>query len=248
MRHLVKSELRWPGLWRHCSAAFNFQLGPSGNRAYDWSLKNNHTTPNGGVSPVWTPEHGGAIQCASATSLVATLAYTPGTSYTYSYWAKQTLSDRCIVVGNTSADYVLLAWPSQNIVYKNVAGTVINWTVPGSDYFSKLTHFCIVRNNTNVTLYLNGRSYGDKTLSSNVTAGYRNIAGPNGAGQFSFGGNICEVMSHEIPISTSHVQLLARYPGIAYETRARRRSVAVASGFNPAWARRQSLIIGGGLQ
>ena len=59
MRHLVRTELRYPGLWRGCVGAWNPGLGPSGLTLRDWSGRGNHgTLTNMDVGSDWVVSQG----------------------------------------------------------------------------------------------------------------------------------------------------------------------------------------------
>jgi hypothetical protein len=262
MRHLVRTELRYPGLWRGCVGAWNPGLGPTGLTLRDWSGYGNHgTLTNMDAGTDWVVsggryalEHDGSndlILCGNSPSVSTSVPFTiSGWVNCYSLISPQypklctfrseqgstpfevTLSDQSAYRG-VSIGSAGVSWGQ----FRNSIAFVTNaWTHIGVTYSGASGTL-----STSFVIYVNG--LGVPANVSGLFSGLGNtttIGGPSSGGSSNvLLGSWDDLRLYGRVLSPQEIRLLASRRGIAYEMAPRRRSSSAVQ-FN----RRRRLLLG----
>jgi hypothetical protein len=255
MRHLVRTELRYPGLWRGCVGAWNPGLGPTGLTLRDWSGRANHGTLTN--SPTWAIETGSySLQFPSTTDHVncgsnvltggdCTVLAWVGSSSSWSpnnfnavFFSKGTLN-------GDSLSTVALYW-NQSLGWSFFVLNPSNTFAVVRSAFTPVAgaSYCVagVCRGSQIELWVNGRLLNTAAATGGVKEStHTSYIGYEPVTNAGHNGWIKEVMAHRRALAASELLTLARRPGIVYELAPRRRSALVA-GFN----RRRRLLVGAG--
>lgn len=252
----------YPSLWRGCVGAWAPCLGPTGLTLRDWSPLKNHATLTNG--PAYSPAQGRyalALDGSNDYCEVAdnnALDIAAGGNLTIAAWVYRTANVAAYetvvtkrLSSGTTANYEL-SFNNTSAgndkafgFYSGSSFTVSTTLVPLFTW----THIASVTNASGTTYYANGRVAGTSaTTVSSPNAHPLKIGGVAGSPETQFlSANVDDVRIYDRALSSPEIRLLASRRGISYDLAPRRRSV-LGQSFSAAWARRQALVIGGGLQ
>lgn len=261
MKHLDKTNLRYPNLWRGCVGAWAPLLGPSGTTLRDNSGLGNHGTLTGmDATTDWVVGNGQyALEFDGVDDHVPVGSETnDGTSGSMSAWISTTsAADNLQVLsrGNSTTN--------TPVMWLGMHGGQCRWFVrsnasAGPEVFSggslntgQLVHIGGSYGDGQSRVYVNGRLMNSTAYSGGAIT--LNTATLGAAQRSSFGqyfvGKIFVAMSWNRLVTPSEFAILGMRPGIAHETTTRRSPayVAATGGFQPAWATQRSRIIGVGV-
>ena len=258
----------YPQAWRGCVGAWNPGLGPSGLVLRDWGGRKNHGTLTNG--PVWSTSTGqqaisfdGVNDYVALSSPVpidllrlASNPFTLSASLRISAFATQGDGSWNLFTIGGSSDYRIISfgtYAARLVILASVSGGSWNIFLQGATTLvTGITYAVSYRRSGNgvYSVLLNGRLDGSATNTGSLVlddstakiATHYNLS----ASRYS-SGSIMATSFHDRALSASEISLLARRPGIAYELAPRRFYSLPTPSFSAAWARRQSIIIGGGL-
>jgi hypothetical protein len=244
----VRTELRYPGLWRGCVGAWNPGLGPTGLTLRDWSGRGNHGTLTNGPtyqisSEKYSVDFDGVNDYVSISSGFTKLL-SANNNHTISMWfAVDSFANLPMLFSDnstaTAANYFI-----------ELAATAIYWGTSSFRTYSGISlstgqwyHICVVKTGSGDSgdLYLNG------VLQSSFTGSIGNTLTASADLQFGIyanvfvplNGRIDDVMIHHARLSGQQIRQLASRRGIAYELEPRRRASSAVQ-FN----RRRRLLLG----
>ena len=262
MRHKVKTELRWPGLWRGCVRKWGPLLGSTGLTLRDWSVFGGHgTLTNMDPSSDWVTSSGHYALDFDGTNDFATTtrnsALTISNDLTIEFWIVMRAQSQTVI---TIADYDHVAnqgWTIQSegatttgkfyfVYHDGTTFRPIGGSAQGVAIPLGLSHVAYTKQGTTVIGYLNGLPVwtptpaGAATITKSATREFRfgNVVDQN----FSSRACNCQLLSlgiYQRALLSGEIGLLARRPGISYETTHRRRSSSAVQ-FN----RRRRLLLG----
>jgi len=272
MRHLQKTNLRYPGLWRGCVGAWAPCLGPTGLTLRDWSGAGNHCTlTNTTAAAAWLPLRGqysmwfDGVNDYAVASKANSIPMLRGIYASTWINPANTTQQKTIfkigftgTAGNQEFDGLTLsAWSDGNIY-----GNFRNTTIVDTDYTASVAYTATLQHvaawmdmSGTVKVYLNGVQSATTANASAIASAAMTFTQPatigvrydiNGTLDKYFAGNIDDVR-WGFSASDSIFKTLAKRRGIAYELAPRRRSRIFTGGFKAYWAARKAQIIGGGL-
>ena len=262
MQHLIRSELRYPGLWRGCVGAWAPLLGPSGTTLRDNSVMRYHTTLTNMDPPTDWIVSGSKYALdfdGSNDHCTTTGTFSIATGVTMAVWVKFTSTNtNCQALGlGNSSDNNPLAWlgigattkRGRWLVRDNASNALDQNTtadINTGDWVHLVGTLAMPSNLQR--LYVNGIQVASGT--NTIGTATLNTIGIGAAVRASTGnyfpGTIDDARWYDRALTAQEVALLARRRGIAYERAQRRsRKVPAVSGFQAAWvAQRRAEIIG----
>jgi hypothetical protein len=255
----------YPSLWRGCVFAAAPCLGASGSVLRDWSGRQNHgtlTNMDPGTDWVasggrWALDFDGTNDYVEAPSqqmtgiidvTVSLWIYprvTSGTQWIIGRYANTTDFNGWYLYGNPASGFFFDGRESVS-AYLSSGGS--GAYTANSRWF----HVCGVKRANRWSIWVDGIEKNAATVGNGTTTFADNV--------FRFGGvyvlttsyygdeQLDDIRVYNRALSPQEVRLLASRRGIAYELDQRIRYVDQGGGFSAAWARRQQLIIGGGVQ
>ena len=243
----------YPQLWNGCVGAMNSGLGPSGLVLRDWGGYKNDATLLGGLA--FAIDSGQCIK-STTTSHFATpsLRLTPsGSSHrSVSCWVKTTGTARQGIIGcrnAAGADGWFFGLQNSTTLWVVAIGAgLVSATIPS--VVGRVVHLGFTHNAATVRLYYNGLLVGSPALtggSPSTALTSLLLREQESAAAETFIGSLYDIASFNRVLSANEMQLFAQRPGIAYELAPRKFYSLPTPSFSAAWARRQSIIIGGGL-
>ena len=249
----------YPQLWRGCVGAMNSGLGPSGLVLRDWGSRKNHGVLTNG--PVWSTSTG-----QQAISLDGVNDYIQAPSSP----APSSFSILMHITINPGASGIELAGNYSSGTARGWglwvnASTMLDFFIYGASgsidlsagSFNRGVRVCLAvvfsfaGNTCTRQQYINGRLISTNTAavgSISAASAFTQIGTYNSAASLLLSGSVHEFLEYNRALSTDEMKLLAQRPGIAYELAPRRFISLPSPSFSAAWALRQSIIIGGGLQ
>lgn len=245
-------------LWHCCVGAWAPCLGPTGLTVYDWcGAKHHGTLTNMPADMAWIssqgrytlnfPEGDDRITLSSANSGPL---YDRGTGdFAISLWLTAAAGTYRGVLGNmtTFGNGILLGRNTTNWGGYLGNSTELNsgYSIPTDGTWH---HYGVQRSGSTISWWVDGLQTATTHTNSNSMAGASATTLGFCNGYARWPGNIDDVRIYSCPLIARQWKQLATRRGIAYELAPRRRStVQVVGGFNPAWVRRRSLVIGGGI-
>ena len=255
----------YPQAWRGCVGAWNPGLGQSGSVLREWSgRKNNGVLTNG---PVWSTSTGRQAISFDATNDYVDLqgtVLTTGAPFSICWWEYITANTNefpsriCLRMVGTS-DIFLVLRPKSHAGYANLSWgrSPSSNTIKSTDVSTTAAsvgvwkHFAIAGSDPGTTVASNYRVHEDGLQKTAISGGaYGTVAVNRIAWDGSNDGTtaqLSDVRIYSRALSANEISLLARRPSIAYELAPRKFYSLPTPSFSAAWARRQSIIIGGGL-
>ena len=250
----------YPQLWRGCVGAWNPGLGPSGLVLRDWGgRKNNGVLTNG---PVWSTSTGRQAISADGVNDDIISDRSSGLSgdvtASMSVWIYRTgafeglavmTGNSAITLGGMSIDTNVNGPGTVSAEFFGSNGYRVTSSVITANAW---VHVAVTKTkgpiNTTTALYVNGveRTASSASVNTPSVINAQVRIGSYQSGGF-FAGQIADVRIYDRVVLANEINLLARRPGIAYELAPRKFYSLPTPSFSAAWARRQSIIIGGGL-
>ena len=249
MRHLRKTELKYPGLWRGCVGAWAPFLGPTGLTLRDWSGQKKHgTLTNFTIDAAWDLKGSGySIKFDGVNDYIALPAISAST-WTFSCWLwlrviTGTGFDRLFAQTNFQCEVGIDTSGRVN-VYDGTAWRTFSGVVSTGVW----TQVTCTFNGSQVASWLNGIANGS------AISGGRAMSGTSFFGvaytflaQDQLDGNMDDIRIYNRVLSQNEITTLARRRGIAYDLAPMPMPYSQqAATFQPAWALRQKQILGGG--
>jgi hypothetical protein len=251
MKHLQRSNLRYPGLWRGCVGAWAPCLGPTGLTLRDWSGRGNHgTLTNMDAAGDWVISGGRyALDFDGSNDYVDVPSVTLPTNapWTVSFWLRVAsfhTTYPAIMSFNTSDSVGWLVFLSTTEVnyrpisfgsYLGALATTRATTDFSASLIGTWTHIAISYVGTSGTLSSSFRMFRNG-VSEAVTAsglfGAHNNTGRFGTSAntgFFMLGNLDGIMVHHRQLSAKEISVLASRRGIAYETNRNRQYNSAAT-------------------
>lgn len=241
-----------PELHKGCVGSWSACLGPTGSIIRDWSPYKAHGTVTGAtLSSFWAPLSGRYANLYNGSSTYIEVAnaaqHNNLTAMSVSMWINVT------------------SFPNNSVFFGKSTGAG-SWYIQNFGgalrlYFSDaekgnfgaistgvLYHVAFTYDAANVITYVNGVSTGTVAMTGTVSTGL----GVTRIGQYvgnglTVNGYIQEAQLWSRALAFKEIDTLRKRPGIFYDLAPRHRSV-LGTSFSAAWARRQSLVIGGGLR
>jgi len=242
-----RSEARFPDLWDGLVGAWCPSItGPSGVRLFDLSGRNNTgTLTNMDPATDWVRNSGRySIDFDGVDDLVSIGSLNLGTVHSVSFWWYMTTNDKVVIGGAFSPQsYVLYPAISQGFYYQ-ASGSYGLTSVDNSAWQNRVNHSVVTRNGTTVTWTHNGVKYSPVTLSLNNALTVSTF-GAFSNGSFFFQGWLDSIGMWNRVLSDSEIRCLKERRTAIFEPVKKQK---VGTSFSAAWARRQALVIGGGLQ
>ena len=248
MRHLVRTELRYPGLWRGCVGAFNPGLGPTGLSLRDWSGRGNHGTLE--TSAMWGVDRQSALVTTATTqftTLPLSVLPSGSNSRSVSMWVRCTENARRGFIGNrplSASNGWFFGELNSTTIWIAVIGVVGSVTATVPSLLNRVAHVGMTHDATSnaVVLYCDGApaitaTHGVGTQST-AAATYLGREQQNESPE-TLVGSILECETWSRVLSAAEMRILGRRPGIIYEMAPRRRSSSAVQ-FN----RRRRLLLG----
>lgn len=257
MRHLQRSELRYPGLWRQCVGAWTPCLGPTGLMLRDWSGYKNHGTLTNMDPPTdWVLSGSGyALNFDGTNDTISTasrgVSAAPRTVCAWFRTSRSLSSGQYMgIVGfgsnSTGAAFFFGFGNDPQFGATGFGVSQFGDAVGSTGYNNGIwNHGCVVNVGTLWSVYVNGVFVTSKTMTTNsgsnntVTIGSWTLATALGSSA-NFDGDIDDVRIYSRAVTEQEIRLLSRRRGIAYETFRRRRSVQVIASSR----RRRLLLLG----
>ena len=264
----------YPQLWKSCVFAAAPCLGPPGLTLRDWSgLQRHGILTNMSAESAWGLDGGKYALFFDATNDYVTasnrMTFASGDALSASIWFRATgvgttreLFNRFNGSGASSSDEGwLISRRSTNKLRFTLAQSGSYSTWESTNTFTETSWYNIVvthrfGSGASFAMYVNGIA-----IAGSWTTGTGNQIpdsdGDNygiviGAQRYAgvtydvWQGSVDDARLYNRICTANEAKILASRRGIAYEMATRRRSV-FASGFKPAWVRRRSLVIGGGI-
>ena len=249
----------YPQAWRGCVGAWNPGLGPSGLVLRDWGGRKNHGTLTNG--PVWSTSTG-----RQALSLDGVNDFVGGTApqiigisqSTMAFWLRIVnlstgdVNQTPVRFGPVNANGARRVDIQQNgainsdYYLEGTLSSAAGEVVAGTWY-----HIATTQTATTQAIYKNGKLLASTARTPSVIASGLYQIGrrtPSVGYTYPVNGQMDDVRVYNRALPADEVNLLAQRPGIAYELAPRRFISLPSPSFSAAWALRQSIIIGGGLQ
>jgi len=237
MRHLQKTRLRWPQLWRGCVGAWAPCLGPSGVTLRDWSGYGNHGTLTNmeadtdwiAASGQYTLDFDGSNEYVTAGKNVGSL---DGSSkFTLSAWIRTSSASPNIAwmaYASTSSNNPIILFRFGNpagepkLFVRDDSGTGTELGPSGITINDgSWHHVATTKSGANVVIYIDGKAV---FTSSSATTGATTL------NTFAIGallrstasnlwpGQIDDLRVYNRDVNSNEITLLACRRGIAYET------------------------------
>jgi len=212
----------------------------------DWSVGQNHGALTNG--PVWGTSTGRqAIHFNGVDDYVTGPIVVPSTiGKTLCCWFRSTDGNKLQFLANVGNSILLRLHNGKLIgyVFPFVFLTGVTTYQAGRWY-----HAAVSASATKIDLYLDGRLEATSSRSGLINAGTALSVGATlpDLSSYYLAGQSTDILLYDRGLSSNEISLLARRPGIAYELAPRRFYSLPTPSFSAAWARRQSIIIGGGL-
>lgn len=252
-RIATRDQAKYPSLWSGCVGAWAPCLGPTGLTLRDWSGRGNHGEfQNLTASAGWGIVGGEvAVQFANTTNRVVASSIVLSGSGDFTIagwvWLPASGSQEKWIQGNFSVANMngveLYIYTTSKLHLYLGSALVSTSSVPALTW----THCAAIRRNGTVTLYINGIADGSGSRTTSITTSTQwslgNAAGYSTGGAITIGSQI----ACSVAITERQLQSLVMRQRVMYEMAPRRRSSVQVAGFNTAWIRRRSLVIGGGI-
>lgn len=241
MRHLDRTNLRYPQLWKGCRLSLAPCVGPSGLTIRDFSNgKRNATLTGVTAANAWSPNGTSyAFSNGSGRAVYSDLAVT--VPYTFSIWARATSFSGAVGVCIGGVGYVPFNTPYALYLDGTnayTAGTVGLRAVAFSPAVGTWYNYTYVITSSASTLYVNGSLVGSTMSAGNQT--FQNI-GAQADGTYAWAGQLNDFQVWDRALNTKEIRLKGLRLGIAYELTPRRKA---SSGI--AFNRRRRLLVGAG--
>ena len=236
-----KDQAKYPQAWDELAAAWYPGVGPSGNRLYDLSGRDNHSTLTNG--PTWVDGLGGkAIQLDGVNDHISTGFSLLALPVTITAWVRPVITDQFhTLIGDQDVSlYVFNDNRKLRLFSSGGVSTSGNYLVD-----NVWQHVAYRWDGSTVQFFYNGQRV--ETLALAGTLAINNLSiGLYGASSLPYAGAIGDILIYTKLLPTDGVKLLARRPGIAFEPK-RRVFYSIPASVKAWLFRRQSQIIGGGL-
>lgn len=249
----------YPSLWKGCVGAWAPCLGPSGLTLRDWSGSGNHGTLNNmDAASDWAASGGRyALDFDGTNDYVSlgTSAVLSPSPMSLSFWIKMNVTPAGYdaVLGRMTNTF----WNDGYGVYWSSASVLRFWTGLYSFRYGQITvssptewnHVvCEWVAGTSPEIYVRGikGTNNSQTFTTPTATSTELTLGRMSDNAYNINGQLDDFRIYSRVLSGHEKMLLGSRRGIAYELAPRRRS-SLAVQFNPAWARRRSLVIGGGI-
>lgn len=241
-------ESAYPELWDGVVGAWAPCLGPTGSRLHDMSRRANWgTLTNMDNATDWVVSDGQyALNFDGSNNRVNVGVIELGMRKTFSLWIRRTGTETAVILSvaqnlNPGGYFIALIG---NDIYNNNTGVFYNSAFGGLTA-NKWEHLACTTNGSMYTIYVNGAQKGTMQDAGSTTL--RDI-GSYETGNFPFAGRLDDIAIWNRTFSAGEIrQLYQLGRGGMYQRRRRSRIYLPQAGFQAAWARRQSQIIGGGL-
>jgi len=254
----------YPQAWRGCVAALHPGLGQSGLVLRDWGGRKNHGTLTNG--PVWSTSKGRqALSLDGVNDFVACssigLTFQETSPYSISAWIRTAASGGSYAIASTWQFGVNKGWRLiiqgrkldagllnlNASAARRVIGTT---TIDDQSWHHVVSTYDGTSSANGYTLYVDGKQEAS-VVSQDTSPGTLDNPSMNigrlVSNDYPFWGNLTDLLMYDRVLPASEVRQLHRRPGIAYELAPRKFYSLPTPSFSAAWARRQSIIIGGGL-
>jgi hypothetical protein len=252
MRHLVRTELRYPGLWRGCVVAWAPCLGPTGLTMRDWSGFGNHGTLTGVTAASAWPVFGGRysflsdgvndrVVAANSQSLAI------AKDLTVAFWLYPLNSGTNVeLIHKLGAGEVRIdsSWEAyrnaSQAIWFRLNGTENNLISTVTCPSGQWTHVVCRKIGATLSMFFNGIAVGTLGGQPDITISTGSLtlaAYPDGS--FPINAHFDDIRIYNRGINENEIRLLASRRGIAYEQAPRRRSSSAVQ-FN----RRRRLLLG----
>ena len=242
-----------PELWDGVIGAWAPCLGPTGSRLHDMSRRSNWgTIKNRTAAAAWDLSNGQyAVSFSNPANnipgqRISFNQYSLG-DFTLSNWIRiATIPGGGSTIWDDSNGGGFYGWyyTASQVYWRDASLFVsLSYSLPTSRWL----HLCATRKGSTITLFVDSAVIGTLTLAG--TATISSIGGiDDDTAIFSVDGLLDDCVIWPFSIAQNQVrQLYQLGRGGMYQRRRRSRIYIPQAGFQPAWARRQSQIIGGGL-